>query len=632
MGVFKDSDFLDRMGTVIAGVAGVAGTAAGGVAVGGSLLAAAFSGKAALQGRLEAKSSDASHVIGEFIEQFRDNWEAWSEFSSKPEDLQSAALSFEEYFKAGDEHSVPSAELIIAEGLDAEKITRAMLVTASEHSPNVYSNTPINAFNRTFFTAVIQSALSHLIASPAFVDTLQPAFQKLVMKDLAGIKEGVDGISNKLDEQVLHWQTKEQYEKQLHTLELSLKEKETELRLNLINLGRSESRTDAQQEKYIEAKFELRSVESARRELENKLVDVESAYEASQKALTQALSQLPKNRLDQVRSKIAETPNAVPDEMVAISDELDAQSAAIKFEAANLYQDQIRYNEALKQYKKIAALDDHNSQYLHALAVMHHKMGQYDETEPLYLEALATRIKQVGGEHPSVAACLNNLASLYRSQGRNGEAEPLYLEALAICKKQLKDERPMVASSLNNLAALYNSQGRYDEAEPLYVESLVIIKKQLGDEHPIVAISLNNLATLYYSQGRYGEAEPLYKESLAIRQIQLRDEHPMVASSLNNLATLYNSQGRYGEAEPLYLEALAIRKKQLGDEHPDVASTLNNLAGLYESQGRYGEAELLYLEAIGILEKSVGVEHPITKAAKGSYEYLLKQKNNDKGS
>lgn len=48
MSNFKDADFHDRIGTVIAGVAGVAGTASGGTAVGGALLAAALAGKAAL--------------------------------------------------------------------------------------------------------------------------------------------------------------------------------------------------------------------------------------------------------------------------------------------------------------------------------------------------------------------------------------------------------------------------------------------------------------------------------------------------------------------------------------------------------------------------------------------------------
>ena len=172
-------------------------------------------------------------------------------------------------------------------------------------------------------------------------------------------------------------------------------------------------------------------------------------------------------------------------------------------------------------------------------------------------------------QQDALANSLNNLAELYRSQGRYKDAEPLYLQSLEIRKRQLGNDHPDVASSLNNLAGLYRSQGRYNDAEPLYLQSLDIRKRQLGDDHPDVATSLNNLAFLYYSQGRYNDAEPLYLQSLDIRKHQLGDDHPSVATSLNNLAFLYYSQGKYSEAENLAQQALEIYQTRLGNEHPD---------------------------------------------------------------
>ncbi|MBD1213470.1 MAG: ATP-binding protein, partial [Dolichospermum circinale Clear-D4] len=108
---------------------------------------------------------------------------------------------------------------------------------------------------------------------------------------------------------------------------------------------------------------------------------------------------------------------------------------------------------------------------------------------------------------------LDGLALLYYFQGRYNDAEPLFLQSLDIRKRQLGNDHPHVASSLNNLARLYDSQGRYNDAEPLYLQSLDIRKRQLGNDHPDVAQSLNNLALLYDSQGRYNDAEPLYLQS-----------------------------------------------------------------------------------------------------------------------
>ena len=105
--------------------------------------------------------------------------------------------------------------------------------------------------------------------------------------------------------------------------------------------------------------------------------------------------------------------------------------------------------------------------------------------------------------HPAAARCTP------------AEAEPLYKRALAIKEKDLGPEHPLVAASLNNLAKLFKAQGRHAEAEPLHMRALTIREKVLGPEHPSVATNLNNLAELYRDQGRYAEAEPLYSRSLA---------------------------------------------------------------------------------------------------------------------
>jgi tetratricopeptide (TPR) repeat protein len=63
---------------------------------------------------------------------------------------------------------------------------------------------------------------------------------------------------------------------------------------------------------------------------------------------------------------------------------------------------------------------------------------------------------------------------LYYSQGQYNDAEPLYLQSLDIKKRQLGNDYPDVATSLNNLALLYESQRKYLEAENLAQQALVI--------------------------------------------------------------------------------------------------------------------------------------------------------------
>ncbi|AFZ26376.1 tetratricopeptide repeat protein [Cylindrospermum stagnale PCC 7417] len=193
-----------------------------------------------------------------------------------------------------------------------------------------------------------------------------------------------------------------------------------------------------------------------------------------------------------------------------------------------------------------------------------------------------------------LATSLNNLAALYKSQGRYSDAEPLYLQSLEIKKRQLGQDHPDVANSLNNLAALYEFQGRYSDAEPLYLQSLEILKRQLGQDHPDVATSLNNLASLYKSQGRYSDAEPLYLQSLEIRKRQLGQDHPNVATSLNNLAILYEAQNQYAEAENFSKQALVIYQKSLGEQHPDTQNAALTVKMLHIMKLLYCNKETLF--------------------------------------
>lgn len=87
-------------------------------------------------------------------------------------------------------------------------------------------------------------------------------------------------------------------------------------------------------------------------------------------------------------------------------------------------------------------------------------------------------------ENIEFAVSLNGLALLYHFQGKYNDAEPLYLQSLDIRKRQLGNDHPHVAQSLNNLAQLYFSQENYLEAENLAQQALVIYQQKLGSEHP----------------------------------------------------------------------------------------------------------------------------------------------------
>ncbi len=75
--------------------------------------------------------------------------------------------------------------------------------------------------------------------------------------------------------------------------------------------------------------------------------------------------------------------------------------------------------------------------------------------------------RNLGPDHPDVAADLSNLAVLLLTTGRLAEAEPLLRRALAIDERWLGPDDPSVAFDLNNLAVLLRAMNQPEEAEAL---------------------------------------------------------------------------------------------------------------------------------------------------------------------
>jgi tetratricopeptide (TPR) repeat protein len=267
----------------------------------------------------------------------------------------------------------------------------------------------------------------------------------------------------------------------------------------------------------------------------------------------------------------------------------------------------------------------------HRIAVLYNQIGfylkeigQYAETEPLYIKAKDIRETIFGENHPDTAASYNNLAGLYDLQGRYAEAEPLYIKAKDIREKMFGETHPYTATIYNNLAGLYDAQNRFEEAEPLYIKAINIFEKVFGKTHPDTATSYNNLAGIYRMQGRFNEAESLYKKSLAISEEVLGKTHPFTATSYNNLALFYNSQDKYNEAESLFIKSKDIQEKVLGENHPNTATSYMNLGAFYYKQGKYVEALELCEKALKILSNYLPENHPNIKICESWIEYIKK--------
>jgi tetratricopeptide (TPR) repeat protein len=165
--------------------------------------------------------------------------------------------------------------------------------------------------------------------------------------------------------------------------------------------------------------------------------------------------------------------------------------------------------EARAALAALSPEERHGSTLPYYLSRLLQAMGQLAEADPLAREALATRRRVLGDEHPDTLASINNVAQLLQAMDRLAEAEPLAREALATRRRVLGDAHPDTLTSVFNLAQLQYDMGNTAEAMALFSEELVAMRHIHGDAHPDTQTSLRNLVSLLESQGRSEEAAAL---------------------------------------------------------------------------------------------------------------------------
>ena len=224
-------------------------------------------------------------------------------------------------------------------------------------------------------------------------------------------------------------------------------------------------------------------------------------------------------------------------------------------------------------------------------AIRLYQSGRCVDAIPL-AQAVAIAIRERSGtNHPDLIAAVNIRALCHKALGQYDEAEPLYREAVQLAEQAYGAEATEVAIMLDNLAGLYFEQHRLTLSEPLRRRALEIFLKSTGPESANTLTSTQNLGALLHSQGKFAEAERLYRQALVIAEKIYRPDNPQLARLLDNLAGAVRSQDRLVEAGPLYERAVAIFETSLGPEHPDTALALQNHAILLSEQGQYAASE-----------------------------------------
>ncbi len=283
--------------------------------------------------------------------------------------------------------------------------------------------------------------------------------------------------------------------------------------------------------------------------------------------------------------------------------------AGYLLELGLLRSDQGKYDEALSALDEAVALRRKASDRaelvgpLGSLGMVLHRKGEYERARKSYEEALALGRRELGGEHPEVAALLQRLGNLLFDQGRFEESARYSRQALAIRERVLGPDHHQVGSSLTSLGNALSQLGRPADALACYERALATQRRAFGDQSPAVAVTLNNMANVHLNQRRFDLAEREFRQVYEVRTKTLGPEHPSVALALHNIGIVLDQRGRSAASLPWFERSLAISERALGPNHPTVVETLIAIADA-EVHAERPERSLPLLErALATVEK-----------------------------
>ncbi|MBW2494426.1 MAG: tetratricopeptide repeat protein [Deltaproteobacteria bacterium] len=248
------------------------------------------------------------------------------------------------------------------------------------------------------------------------------------------------------------------------------------------------------------------------------------------------------------------------------------------------------YEAALATSEAFPAGDPRTLQTLSQRAELRLSQGLYEAAERDYRAVIEAERASSRGDGDRLANALNNLAVFYLDLGRIPEAEALLVEAIDIRVALYGGEHPYVAALLQNLGDAERRAGNFPVAEDLLIRSLTIYSRAGRDYWRNAAIAQNNLALLQAETGRVHDAERnhLYAIRLSIKVLGERNADMGVFT--RDLATLYTHQARFGEAEDLYRESLSILREGLGESSHQMSKTYRAYSEMLIAAGRGEEA------------------------------------------
>jgi tetratricopeptide (TPR) repeat protein len=279
----------------------------------------------------------------------------------------------------------------------------------------------------------------------------------------------------------------------------------------------------------------------------------------------------------------------------ALEDDLTADyhhaTGALREAESRFEEARTEFERALAIREQIHGPDDLRvGESLSAIAIVHHRLGQYDRAHEMFARGLQLYEGKLGPFHPQVGRAHNRLGIVQRHRGESDAALEHHRRALEITEDALGAEHPAVADMRGNLALIHIDRRELEIAHGLLVQAVMESERAYGADSPRHASKLGNLGLVLRLMDRPEDALDPLQRQLAIYEKVYEPDNTQLGYPLGNLAETFMQLKRYDEARTYGQRVLGQWENKFGAQHAGVATALATLGLIELGAGNLGVA------------------------------------------
>jgi CHAT domain-containing protein/Tfp pilus assembly protein PilF len=200
---------------------------------------------------------------------------------------------------------------------------------------------------------------------------------------------------------------------------------------------------------------------------------------------------------------------------------------------------------------------------------------------------------------------LRFIGDFYQMSGKNDKAIKSVLQAIKIYDENGLNPSKEYGAFLASLGGFYNKTSNLPVAEELFLQAIDMFERLDGFNEEFIAATKTNYGQVLVGLGNYEKAETLYLENLKVVAGIYGADSYFYAVDAANLVNCYLQWGKYSKALE-YNEISAGKLKEIiGEESYGYALSLQDKTRILTKTGRTKEAIEVGIKAVEITEKAL---------------------------